>query len=59
MYKLYPLFTYLKVTLERFNRFVEKGIDEDFGRGNFAYGNYYGNPTYKKPNLGAIVKTHN
>lgn len=49
----------LQATVERFNRFVEKGIDEDFGRGNTAYDNYYGDPTstYKKnPNLGAIEK---
>lgn len=46
----------LKATLERFNQFVDKGIDEDFGRGNSAYDNYYGDPTYKNPNLGAIEK---
>jgi hypothetical protein len=46
----------LKDTFTRFNKFVEKGKDEDFGRGNSAYDNYYGDPTYKKPNLGAIEK---
>ena len=46
----------LKATLERFNQFVDKGIDEDFGRGNSAYDNYYCDPTYKNPNLGAIEK---
>lgn len=46
----------LKKTLTRFNSFVEKGVDEDFGRGNSAYDNYYGDPTYPNPNLGAIEK---
>lgn len=46
----------LKKTVTRFNSFVEKGYDEDFGRGNSAYDNYYGDPTYHNPNLGAIVK---
>ncbi|MGI5926694.1 MAG: FAD-binding protein [Syntrophomonadaceae bacterium] len=46
----------LKATIERFNRFVDKGVDEDFGRGNTAYDNYYGDPTYKNPNLGKLEK---
>ncbi|MBU7591140.1 FAD-binding protein [Metabacillus halosaccharovorans] len=46
----------LRKTVSRFNEFVEKGIDQDFGRGNSAYDNYYGDPTYKNPNLGAIEK---
>lgn len=46
----------LTTTITRFNTFVEKGVDEDFGRGNSAYDNYYGDPKYKNPNLGAIEK---
>jgi succinate dehydrogenase/fumarate reductase flavoprotein subunit len=46
----------LIATITRFNKFVEKGKDEDFGRGNSAYDNYYGDPTYKNPNLGSIEK---
>ena len=44
-------------TVNRFNQFVEKGVDEDFGRGSSAYDNYYGDPTYPNPNLGADRKS--
>lgn len=46
----------LKATTSRFNEFVDKGEDEDFGRGNSVYDNYYGDPRYDNPNLGAIEK---
>ena len=46
----------LKATVKKFNRFAANGTDEHFCRGNSAYDNYYGDPTYKNPNLGAIEK---
>ena len=46
----------LQATTDRFNQFVDTGKDEDFNRGNSAYDNYYGDPTYANPNLGKIEK---
>ena len=46
----------LKETFRRFNHFVDHHKDEDFGRGDSAYDNYYGDPTYKNPNLGKMEK---
>jgi 3-oxosteroid 1-dehydrogenase len=47
----------LQATVERFNRFAQTGTDADFGRGQTAYDNYYGDPRVKpNPNLGALEK---
>jgi 3-oxosteroid 1-dehydrogenase len=47
----------LKATVERFNKFVAKNRDEDFGRGDRAYDRWLGDP-YNKPSetLGSIVE---
>jgi 3-oxosteroid 1-dehydrogenase len=45
----------LQSTVMRFNRFAQKGVDEDFGRGSNACDNYYSSPACKpNPNLGAL-----
>jgi 3-oxosteroid 1-dehydrogenase len=44
----------LRETQERFNRFARDGVDGDFHRGESPYDNYYGDPTYKNPNLGVV-----
>jgi len=47
----------LKHTVDRFNDFARKGVDEDFGRGTNAYHRYYGDPTVKpNANLGPIER---
>jgi 3-oxosteroid 1-dehydrogenase len=47
----------LLATVERFNEFARKGVDEDFERGRTLYDQYYGDPLVKpNPNLGPIEK---
>ncbi len=45
----------LKETIERWNGFARKGVDEDFGRGSKAYDLVFADPTHgPNPGLGAI-----
>lgn len=45
----------LKAETERYNRFCEMGVDEDYGRGCRRFDNLHGDPTVKpNPNLGKI-----
>jgi len=45
----------LAATVERFNGFADRGVDEDFGRGESAYDQYYSDPTVKpNPSLHRI-----
>lgn len=46
----------LKATAERFGELARKGHDDDFGRGDSVYDNYYGDPTLPNPNLYPIGK---
>lgn len=47
----------LQATVTRFNRFAERGEDEDFGRGGNAFDNSWGDPTHQpNPNLGTITE---
>lgn len=47
----------LAKTVQRFNGFVSKGVDEDFHRGESAFNRYFGDPTAKpNANLGSVEK---
>lgn len=46
----------LKETVERFNRFAERGVDEEFNRGGNAYDRRFADPRNKpNPGLGAVA----
>ena len=47
----------LAKTVEKFNEFARTGKDTDFGRGDSAYDNYYGDPNCKpNPNLAPLAQ---
>ncbi|NPD90245.1 MAG: FAD-binding protein [Asgard group archaeon] len=47
----------LESTIKKFNEYAISGKDLDFGKGNNAYDNYYGDPKHKpNPNLAPLEK---
>jgi succinate dehydrogenase/fumarate reductase flavoprotein subunit len=45
----------LSATVARFNALARKGHDDDFGRGESKYDNYYGDPRLPNPNLREVA----
>ncbi|KAF7540509.1 hypothetical protein G7054_g1359 [Neopestalotiopsis clavispora] len=44
-------------TIQRYNKMCEDGIDIDFGKGDNAYDNFFGDPAVKpNPNMGPLTK---
>jgi 3-oxosteroid 1-dehydrogenase len=48
--------TALTATIRRHNEMADRGVDEDFGRGETAFARFLGDPIAKYPNLRAIDK---
>jgi succinate dehydrogenase/fumarate reductase flavoprotein subunit len=46
----------LRDTAARYNHLVDRGVDEDFHRGESPYDRYYGDPSYPNPNLGHVER---
>lgn len=48
----------LAATIQKYNGMCKTGIDSDFGKGNSAYDNYFGDPVVgPNPNMGPLVKS--
>ncbi|KZZ94254.1 3-oxosteroid 1-dehydrogenase [Moelleriella libera RCEF 2490] len=47
----------LQATVKKYNGMCSSGVDADFGKGNNAYDNYFGDPKCKpNPNMGPLEK---
>jgi 3-oxosteroid 1-dehydrogenase len=44
----------LEATVQRYNELARKGHDDDFGRGDTAFGRYFGDGSSPHPNLGPL-----